>query len=71
MEYKYCKGCLTNNAKDKHGFSLCPAGRFNYKGKCPCTECVVKVMCGHPCEDFHKFRDRSQAQERFERRYEL
>lgn len=47
-----CKGCLTYSTSDaKH----CSSDNSN--GKCPCTTCVIKVMCNDACETFNVFRE--------------
>lgn len=67
---KYCKGCITNNQFSHEG-PYCGIMRFNYNGQCPCSVCVIKVMCEVPCEDFESFKVVKEAEERYDRRYEL
>ena len=43
-----CYGCLTLS-KYK-----CDYHNYNINGKCPCTTCIIKMMC---CEDCDKFSD--------------
>jgi len=47
----YCDGCLDyqNN---------CPVKRNNRIGNCPCTECIVKMICDNPCDLFKDYHDR-------------
>jgi hypothetical protein len=28
---------------------------MNHEGKCPCTNCVIKIMCRNPCEGYLKW----------------
>ena len=71
LEFKNCHGCYSYGPYNGDGFDLCSIMRLNNRGECPCTKCVVKMMCGNPCDSFHKFRDRALAKERYDRRYEL
>lgn len=48
-----CDGCLTY-VPDKG--SSCKFSGYNYDGKCPCTNCIIKMMCGEPCNDYANFR---------------
>jgi len=53
-----CKGCRSNNyVLDDITFisDRCRYNRSNDEGKCPCTECIVKVMCNDPCREFEDF----------------
>jgi len=48
---EHCKGCATFNLIDDPNLQVdCPDS--NYEGNCPCTECVVKVMCLLECDDY-------------------
>jgi hypothetical protein len=40
----YCKGCA---AYDKYG--ICEMNKFNDNGECPCSECIIKMMCNEAC----------------------
>jgi hypothetical protein len=42
-----CKGCFTIS---------CNFYGYNHTGDCPCTDCVIKMMCNTPCDDFTHFR---------------
>ncbi len=44
-EYPNCNGC--------HLECQTPAG--NKDGSCPCTNCLVKMMCDDPCESWEKW----------------
>ncbi len=55
-----CKGCATYKygAVDyEGGEKTCHYHGYNDKGQCPCTECIVKVMCNVNCHAFAKFTD--------------
>lgn len=47
-----CEGCLTIDRCQDEGN---PYYRGKYNIKCPCTICLVKVVCGTPCEDYMAF----------------
>jgi len=52
--HEHCKGCLTYGEKyDKCEGSI--ASLFNLKGKCPCSNCLVKMMCRKSCNDYNRF----------------
>lgn len=40
-----CKGCI--------GCS----GKYNGDGYCPCTSCLIKMVCGNECEQYGEFYD--------------
>ena len=47
---EYCKGCLASS-------SLCQY-TDNYgknDGRCPCTYCLVKMICQNVCNEFNKY----------------
>ncbi len=44
---EHCSGCVSNS---------CGSDQYNDKGQCPCTKCVVKMMCKKACYDFLLFR---------------
>jgi hypothetical protein len=57
-----CKGCLIDTTRtfmDEDG--TCDTYKFNYDGECPCTECIVKVMCEGSCNDYEYFRREKQS----------
>ena len=56
MLVEYCIGCHTY-LNEKYGHIDCPYSNDNLDGRCPCTECIVKVMCGNPCEVYDKYVD--------------
>ncbi len=43
-----CKGCL--NSYHKGGCRW-----FNLKLSCPCSTCLIKMMCDIPCDTFDKY----------------
>lgn len=55
MTNGYCEGCCVYKIVDPHHVA-CGLALQNGEGKCPCTECIVKVMCEVPCEDYLVFR---------------
>jgi len=51
---EHCKSCLTyNENQDRCGILI--ASELNSKGNCPCSDCLVKVMCNKGCSDYNKF----------------
>ncbi len=44
-EYPNCNGCHLE----------CQTPEWNKDGSCPCTCCIIKVMCGDPCEIWEKW----------------
>lgn len=54
----YCDGCFSYVYSVSRGKILyCSFKEYNEEGQCPCTTCVVKVMCEHACNDYHVFRN--------------
>lgn len=45
-----CKGCLVTNNYGECGI------KDNLKNICPCIECLVKMVCEKPCEEWSKVR---------------
>jgi len=48
----YCEGCSSYwNGSDTCNLS------YNNKGEgtCPCTECIIKIMCSDPCEVYIEY----------------
>ncbi len=39
---KHCRGCQAFHV-------LCNMTKYNSKGKCPCSQCIVKAMCDKYC----------------------
>jgi len=47
---KECYGCLELFRKDVQ----CIINVVDGEEKCPCAECLVKMICSNPCEEFRK-----------------
>jgi hypothetical protein len=47
-----CYGCYTLG-NHHEGIFPCPNMLFNLSGKCPCTNCLVKVMCNEECDNWY------------------
>lgn len=45
-----CKGCLRLTA-DKAKCKYTKVG-VEYLPDCPCQTCLIKLVCGNPCDDF-------------------
>lgn len=64
INHNNCDGCAAYlSTIDPHDIS-CTHPRQNDKSECPCTICVIKVVCGDPCEDYLKFRKIAIARKR-------
>jgi hypothetical protein len=52
----YCKGCYTYHYYDNNTLfsNGCIHSQYN-EGLCPCTDCVVKMMCNSPCEKYVRY----------------
>ena len=46
----YCEGCETY--LNKKGYSDCSFHKDNQDGSCPCSQCIVKMMCQIPCDPY-------------------
>lgn len=42
----YCKGCMTLN------YDNASCNRDSRAGRCPCTGCIIKVMCTNECREY-------------------
>lgn len=51
----YCKGCYSNVASMCDHY--CSYTKYSPNAECPCSECIVKVMCNDPCDKFEEFMD--------------
>jgi hypothetical protein len=52
-----CDGCSSDTYYDKaESGGCCKFNAYNDFGKCPCTRCIIKMMCEDVCDDFDKFR---------------
>jgi len=68
---EYCEGCLTSYFVVGNDAHLCGNSAYNKNGECPCSRCIVKMMCEELCYDYSKFLDstaRNQVRESYERR---
>lgn len=43
--------------------NYCSFRSDNSNGTCPCTECIVKVMCNDTCQNFYIWKDYITAKE--------
>lgn len=46
----YCKGCYSYYLRNYRHH--CSYLRYNPNAECPCSICIIKVMCTTPCSDF-------------------
>jgi hypothetical protein len=52
----YCEGCLSYTGCYLIAYS-CLFDFYNDEGQCPCTLCIIKVMCEDVCDDFTHFKN--------------
>ncbi len=50
----YCEGCRTYIYAGYTG-AVCRGAKYNGTGKCPCTDCIVKMMCIQTCHVYKSF----------------
>jgi len=51
----YCEGCATYHLyHHSYGPTLCRYADNN-NDKCPCSLCIIKMMCKTVCDDFKDF----------------
>ena len=53
MKNKECRGCEGYRSN----YELCTFGKYNKQELCPCTICLVKVMCKVWCRDYFEMRN--------------
>jgi len=54
-----CVGCLCLRlAKESNTklYTFCHGKPVAYDDKCPCAECLVKVICKNPCSKYNAYR---------------
>lgn len=47
-----CGGCVTHDCIDDN--NMCIMKCYDAVDKCPCVQCIIKVMCRRDCEEFSK-----------------
>jgi len=52
MTINHCEGCLTTTSKTTY----CTFIFYNNEGQCPCSKCIVKMMCERACYRFMTFK---------------
>jgi len=58
VDYSHCTGCLTFIDFISAGSEFkrrCHYSTYNEEGQCPCSTCIIKMMCQNICVDFHTF----------------
>jgi hypothetical protein len=45
-----CRGCRYSKLGDVRAKSICIIAKLQIEGKCPCINCLVKVMCNKQCD---------------------
>ena len=44
-----CDGCKTYESEIESQKVFCRFAKFNQMGDCPCTNCLIKMVCIHGC----------------------
>ncbi len=52
-----CKGCFSLDRKMLLNCSF-NSKNMNIDGECPCTNCLVKVICFNSCKEYRSFKAR-------------
>ena len=47
----HCKGCKTYNEHTNKCVAFFP----NLKGECPCSNCLVKMICNYGCNNYNEY----------------
>jgi len=50
-----CDGCNCYVASVYPFVFACSFSNQNRKGECPCTKCIIKMMCEEPCDGYSEF----------------
>ena len=57
---RICTGCNNFVIEDDDGCTIC-IEPINSKGEvCPCSTCLIKMMCSHSCEEFRNYCDKGE-----------
>ena len=55
----HCEGCIT--LKDPYGKGIsCYWYSYNKDGSCPCTNCLIKMICDLFCDNFGKWTEKME-----------
>lgn len=60
---EYCKGCITYIVNNRDALTnnddpiICSYTNHNKDGKCPCSSCIIKMMCEITCDEYEDFVD--------------
>ena len=49
---EYCEGCRTYNRFDNRCTEI-PTSKRNKNGECPCSICIIKMVCTTVCSEYH------------------
>jgi hypothetical protein len=50
-----CSGCLSVELIENSPITKCAVLYEKDNRMCPCAQCIIKMMCENPCEDFEKW----------------
>ncbi len=56
LKKEICKGCLS-----ARNFGTCFFIEYDIEDKCPCTECLIKVMCRESCAKRFKIKEKIRS----------
>jgi len=51
-----CDGCNCYEPKGDPFDLACSHSNQNAEAECPCTQCIIKMICEEPCERYQDFR---------------
>jgi hypothetical protein len=46
-----CYGCYFTKYENTNNIAKCNIKRTGFQLKCPCSNCIISIMCKTPCED--------------------
>jgi hypothetical protein len=52
---KHCKGCTINAERSPDD---CCVDKSNENGDCPCSDCIIKMICDIECNTFREYQDK-------------
>jgi len=55
MTNEHCKGCSSDSYYGNGFVGSCKFNGYNDSGQCPCSRCIIKMMCNKTCEAFENF----------------
>ena len=59
MEIKDCKGCCSDKEACFFTHAKNKPDEFKKLPMCPCVDCIIKMVCELPCQEYSDFSNRS------------